>query len=332
MKLLALLGCLAALAAAGCGSKKDETGPGAPERFDLLLDFTPNADHAGIYAAQKNGHFRDVGLDVKIRQPTDAAAPISQVAAGRVDLAISYEPELLRARAKGEDLVAVGALVRAPLTSIVSLPGGGVTSPESLAGKTVGTAGIDYQSAFLKTILQKAGVPEERVKERDLGFSLVPGLVSKKVDAVLGAYWNYEAVELEQKKKSPRVIRIEKAGVPTYDELVFVANGAKLDENRDQIRRFLGALALGTKDLAADPEKGIEGLLQKNRDLDPKLQRASVRVTLPLLKPERGRPFGYQDPREWGAFARWMRENGILRSTADTGGAFTNELLPGRGP
>jgi putative hydroxymethylpyrimidine transport system substrate-binding protein len=312
--------------AAGCGEKEEELKPGAPQKLELMLDFFPNADHAAIYAAEAGGHFEDVGLEVEIRQPPDPAAPLKQVAAGRVDLAISYEPEILRARDQGLAVVGVGALVQAPLTSIISLPGAGIRTPEDLDGKVVGTAGIDYQFAYLTAIAKQAGAD---VEQRDVGFNLSAALLSKKVDAVLGAFWNYEGTDLRLRRRDPRIIRLEQAGVPTYDELVFVANA---DREDDRIRRFVAALERGADDLRRDPDAGLKGLLEANRDLDPKLQRAVVDVTLPLFRPPRGKPYGWQEPKDWNAFARWMRDNELLENEVDARGAFTNEYLPGAGP
>ncbi len=327
---LAVALLLAALGA-GCGEKEDVLEPGEPQELTLMLDYFPNADHAGIYAAQAGGDFADAGLDVTIRQPPDPAAPIKQVAAGRVDLAVSYEPEVLRARDQGLRVVSVGALVRKPLTSIMSLPKAGIRTPADLAGKTVGTAGIDYQSAYLQTILIDAGVDPKTVKERNVGFSLTPALLTGKVDATLGAFWNYEGTELRLKGRDPRIIRMEKAGVPTYDELVLVANESALERDGGRIRAFVTALARGTRELARNPQQGIEALLDANPDLDPKLQRAVVRVTLPLFLPVEGRPFGWQAPGEWQTFTAWMRENGLLKELPDATGSFTNEYLPGQG-
>jgi putative hydroxymethylpyrimidine transport system substrate-binding protein len=314
------------LLAAGCGEKEESLAPGERQKLELMLDFFPNADHAPIYAADAGGHFEDVGLDVEIRQPPDPAAPLKHVAAGRVDLAISYEPEVLRARDKGLAVVAVGALVQAPLTSIISLPGARIRTPEDLDGKVVGTAGIDYQSAYLSAISKQAGA---KVEQRDVGFNLSAALLSKKVDAVLGAFWNYEGTDLRLRKRDPRIIRLEQAGVPTYDELVFVANADREDE---RIKRFVAALERGTEDLRRDPGAGVKGLLDANRDLDPELQRAVVDVTLPLFQPPRGKPYGWQDPNEWNAFAKWMRDNELLEDAIDARGAFTNGYLPGAGP
>jgi putative hydroxymethylpyrimidine transport system substrate-binding protein len=331
LALALILTLLLSAAASGCGEKEDVLEAGAPEGFTLMLDYFPNADHAAIYAAKASGEFEAAGLDVEIRQPPDPAAPIKQVAAGRVDLALSYEPEVLRARDQGLRVVSVAALVRKPLTSIVSLPKARIRNPRDLQGKTVGTAGIDYQSAYLRTILTDAGVDPSTVKERNVGFSLTPALLTGRVDAVLGAFWNYEGTELRRKGRSPRIIRMERAGVPTYDELVLVANASALERDGGRLRAFIGALGRGTQGLARNPDRGVQPLLDANPDLDPALQRAVVRVTLPLLLPPRGRPFGFQDPGEWQAFAAWMRENRLLTEIPDATGAFTNELLPGQG-
>jgi putative hydroxymethylpyrimidine transport system substrate-binding protein len=330
LRLVPLLLLLVAVLA-GCGEKQDALEPSGSKRIELMLDYFPNADHAGIYAAQAAGDFKQAGLDVEIRQPPDPAAPLKQLAAGRVDLAISYEPEVLRARDKGLNVVSVGALVQRPLTSIISLPAAKIRRPADLKGKTVGTAGIDYQSAYLQTILEDAGVDPGSVKERNVGFSLVPALLTGKVDAVLGAFWNYEGTELRLKGKHPRIIRMDQAGVPSYNELVLVANADALERDKDKLRAFIGALSRGTRDLRKDPDKAIEGLLDANPDLDPELQRAAVKVTLPLFEAPKGEPYGWQDPKQWDAFGAWMQENKLLKNPPDVRAAFDNELLPGSG-
>lgn len=324
-RLLVPLAVICALAA-GCGEKEESLEPGAAERLELMLDFFPNADHAPIYAAEAGGHFADVGLDVAIRQPPDPAAPLKQVTAGRVDMAISYEPEVLRARDKGLAVIAVGALVQAPLTSIISLPQADIRRPEDLDGKVVGTAGLDYQSAYLDSIARKAGI---EVEHRDVGFNLSGALLAERVDATLGAFWNYEGTDLRLRGRNPQIIRIERAGVPTYDELVFVANADREDD--DRIRRFIAAVARGLDDLERNPKRALDGLLEANPDLDPRLQRAVVDVTLPLFRAPRGSPYGWQDPDEWNRFTRWMRNNELVENLLDARGAFTNEYLPGQG-
>jgi putative hydroxymethylpyrimidine transport system substrate-binding protein len=327
--ILALLAGLIVLA--GCGEKEDSLGPKDATELSLMLDFFPNADHAGIYAAQAGGHFEDAGLKVDIRQPPDPAAPIKQVAAGRVDLAVSYEPELLRARDQGLKVISVAALVREPLTSIMSLPRAKIRSPKDLEGKRVGYAGIDYQQAYLRTILLNAGLDPNSVKVRDVGFNLSPALLTKKVDAVIGAFWNYEGTDLRLRKRKPRIIKVDDAGVPTYDELVLVANESALERDDQKLRAFISALSRGTRDLERNPKAAIEGLLDANPDLDPKLQREVVKVTLPLFLPPEGKPFGHQDPKQREAFAAWAFENKLVTKIQDATGTFTNDLLPGAG-
>jgi putative hydroxymethylpyrimidine transport system substrate-binding protein len=322
----------AALALAACGEKEDPTPGAAPtQRVSLMLDFFPNADHAPLYAAQAGGHFRDAGIDVRVQVPSDPAAPLKLLAAGRVDVAISYEPELLLARDKGLRLVSVAALVQKPLTSIMALPAARIRRPSDLDGKKVGTAGIPYQSAYLRSILEEAGVDPARVKEINVGFTLVPAMLSKRVDATLGAFWNYEGVELQRERKRPTIIRMERAGVPTYDELVIVVREEFARERGEVVRRFLQALARGAGAVRADPDAGVTPLLKANKDLERGLQLASVRRTLPVFFPdEEERPFGWQDPVEWAAYSRWMLESRLVKRLPSAR-ALTNEFLPGEG-
>jgi putative hydroxymethylpyrimidine transport system substrate-binding protein len=330
-RLVPLLLLLAIATIAACGEKQDTLEPSGSKRVELMLDYFPNADHAGIYAAQAAGDFEQAGLDVKIRQPPDPAAPLKQLAAGRVDLAISYEPEVLRARDEGLNVVSVGAIVQRPLTSIISLPAAKVRRPADLKGKTVGTAGIDYQTAYLRTILEDAGVDPDSAKVRNVGFGLVPALLTGKVDAILGGFWNYEGVQLRLKGKRPRIIRMDEAGVPSYNELVLVANADALERDRSKLRAFIGALSRGRRELRSDPDKAIDGLLEANPDLDPELQRASVKVTLPLFEAPKGKPYGWQDPKQWDEFGAWMQENKLLKHPPDVRASFDNQLLPGAG-
>jgi putative hydroxymethylpyrimidine transport system substrate-binding protein len=331
----ALLALVCAVVVAACGEKKETAGAPKREQVRLMLDFFPNADHAGIYAAQGTGAFDKAGLDVRIETPSDPSAPLKLLAAGRVDLAISYEPELLLARDRGQKLVAVGALVQKPLTSVMSIGRRAVADPKQLAGKTVGTAGIPYQSAYLKAILGTAGVDPASVKEVNVGFNLVPAMLSGKVGATLGAYWNYEAIQLAQQRKRPKVIRMEKAGVPTYNELVVVARESDLDAETGgaKVRRFMRALTQGMAALRKDPDSGIDPLMRANRDLDRRLQEASVKATMPVFFPaDRAQPFGFMNPAEWAAYGDWMARNRLLRKPLDAGRALTNEFLPGQGP
>jgi putative hydroxymethylpyrimidine transport system substrate-binding protein len=337
MRTLRTIAALAAVAAlAGCGEKA-EPGSGASgsrDDFRLVLDYFPNADHAGLYAAQATGAYARAGLNVKIQAPPDPSAPLKLLRAGRADLVISYEPELLLARDKGAtDLVAVGALVQKPLTSLIALPGSHVAGAKDLAGKRVGTAGISYQDAYLKTILAKAGVDPGSVKETGVGFDLIRPLITGRVDATLGAFWNYEGVDLQRRGKNPRILRMDQLGVPTYAELVFVARKQDLDENgASKLRRFLQATAQGQKALERNPAVGVDALLKASNGLDRGLQTAAVKATLPVFFPAGSQhSFGWQDPNAWDAYGRWMQQNKLVTRPPDAARALTNEFLPGEG-
>jgi putative hydroxymethylpyrimidine transport system substrate-binding protein len=330
--LCALIALAAGVALSACGEKSESVSAKiTPHSFELALDWFPNADHVAIYEAAAKGYFRDVGLDVKPHVPSDPAAPIKQVAAGRVDLAISYEPEVFLARQQGLPVVAVAALVQRPLTSLMAIGSKNIKRPSDLRGKRVGTAGIPYQSAYLRTILERARVKPSAVKETNVGASLLPAMLSGKVDATLGAFWNVEGVELRQRGRKPVVVPVDRLGVPAYDELVLVANERDLDGKRDDLRLFIGALAKGAREARRDPRGAATALLDANKDLKAKLARESVRVTLPALFPSGDRPWGYIDPAEWRLYGAWMFGHQLLKERPVTDEAFNNDLLPGEG-
>jgi putative hydroxymethylpyrimidine transport system substrate-binding protein len=329
-RLTLLIAALAAIAlVAGCGERKEQLGPSGQRDLELMLDWVPNPDHAGIYAAEGRGFFRAVGIGLTIRRPADPSAPIKQVAAGRVDLAISYEPEVLRARDQGAKVVAVAAIVPRPLTSVISLPPDDVPNAQALRGKTVGTAGIDYQDAFLDAMLRRANVDPADVKRRNVGFDLQKALLTGRVDATLGGFKNVEVVDLTLQRKNPTYFTVDEAGIPPYDELVLVTSEDTLARKGDAIRSFLGALARGTELAQRDPATAAGFLARANRELDPRLLREGTAAT-PFAQPN-GRPFGYQDPGQWERFAQFMRDARILQHDPDAASAFTNELLPGQG-
>ncbi len=316
------------LAFAACGEKSEDVS-GERQSFSLTLDFYPNPDHAGIYMAQKLGYFEEAGLDVSIDAPSDPAAPVKQVAAGRTDLAISYEPEVALAREQGLDVVAVGALVDRPLTSLIWLKASGIKGVGDLKGKTVATAGIPYQDAFLKTILARVKMSPEDVKAVNVGFGLLPALVGGSAQAMLGGYSNVEGVDLRERGKAPVVTPVDKLGVPTYDELVFVANRGKLEEDPEKFRLFLAALRRGTEAAIENPGAATKAITEANPDLEPKLAAAEVKATLPLLGAGRGnQPYGYMDPEEWETFAGWMRDNDLIESLPQTSELLDDSYLP----
>jgi putative hydroxymethylpyrimidine transport system substrate-binding protein len=321
-----------ALGLAACG-EKSEDGSAEAQPLNLTLDFFPNADHAGIYMAQKLGYFEEAGLDVSIDTPSDPAAPLKLVAAGQSDLAISYEPEVALAHEQGLDVVAIGALVNRPLTSLIWLGKSGIKGVGDLKGKTVATAGIPYQKAFLKTILSRVQLAPGDVKEVNVGFGLLPALLGGSAEAMLGGYSNVEGVDLRQRGKDPVVTPVDRLGVPTYDELVLVASREALAAEPQKFRLFIAALQRGTDAAVKQPHAAAQAVLEANNGLDPKLTEAEVEATLPLLAARTpGQPYGYMDPAEWGTFAGWMRDNGLIESLPEPGELLNNSYLSGEIP
>jgi putative hydroxymethylpyrimidine transport system substrate-binding protein len=322
-----------AVALSACGTKQDVTSTAKTKQFNVMLDFFPNADHAALYSAIAHGDFRAVGLDVRPQTPAEPAEPLKLLAAGKVDMAISYEPELLLARDQGLKLVSIAALVQRPLTSIIALPRQHVTSVATLKGKRVGTAGIPYQAAELHTALLAAGVDPASVKETNVGFNLVGAMLSGKVAATLGGFWNYEGIQLRLLHRHPTVIPVDRAGVPTYDELVLVVREDEAHSRGQDLRAFLEAFTRGERETRSNPAAAAALVVKANPSLEPKLQLASIEQTLPAAVPAgHGKPFGYQDPAAWAAFGSWMYDHQLLKHYPNAGlPPFTNEFLPGQG-
>jgi putative hydroxymethylpyrimidine transport system substrate-binding protein len=335
-RVLTVLTALAAtLGLAACGEKHDvlTAPPGSASPLTVMLDYLPNADHVGLYEALANGDFAQAGLNVHVQIPSGPATPLKLLAAGKVDVAISYEPEVLLARSQGIPLVAVAAIAQKPLTSIISLASKHIRTPADLRGKTVGTAGIPYQSAYLSTILQHAGVPDSSVQRVNVGFNLVPAMLSGQVDATLGGYWNYEAIQLQQAGRHPNVIPVNDAGVPTYNELVLVVRKGTIIDHANLIRRFVQALARGYQAARANEQAAVANLLKANPSLDRKLQTASVKATMPDFFPPAGKPWGWMNGGEWYAFGRWMLANHLISDPKGDviAGSNDTELLAGQG-
>jgi putative hydroxymethylpyrimidine transport system substrate-binding protein len=333
-KALAALVLVLPLVLAACGEKSASLSgsTGSSQSLTLMLDWIPNADHVGIYQALAEGDFKQAGLNVHIEVPTDPATPLQLLAEGKVDVAISYEPEVFLARNHGLPLVSVGAIVQKPLTSIISIGSKHITSVRQLRDKRVGDAGIPYQHAYLTTILDRAGVPASSVKEINVGANLVPAMLSGRVDATLGGYWNVEALELAQRNKHPHVIRMDRVGVPTYDELVLVVRRSTLSNHADVIRRFVQAMARGYESARRDPAGAVTNLVRAAPGLDSSLQRASVRATLPVFFPTGAKPWGWQYPSQWNAYGQWMLKHHLITNPNAVLDASTNELLAGQGP
>lgn len=332
---LALLS--APLLMVACSGKNEDVDPANPDRTKMrvALDWYANPDHAGFLVTRDRGYFDSAGLDVSLETPTDPALPIKQVAAGEVDLAISYAPEVLLARERGSDVVAVAAIVDRPLTSMIWLKKSKVKSVRDLEGKTVSTAGIPYQQAYLDTILERAGLAPDAVRRVGVGQGLSASILGGRAAATLGPFWNIEGVDLKISGKKPVIKPVDELGIPTYDELVLVANGEDLAADPQPVCLFLAALARGTADAIAGPNLATSAVIEANPALarEKKTTAAQVRATLPLLEGrQEGEDFGYMSLVEWQQFINWAFENGVLEASQRAVDAVSDDYLPGRCP
>lgn len=321
-RLVPLLVLVFAIVAAGCGSKSHSATPAKPPAtlLNVMLDWTPNPDHAAIFVAQQRGLFRRAGLTVKVRSPADPTTPLKLVAAGRTDLAISYESELFFAAQKHLPVLAVASLVPQPLDSMISLE-----PLASLRGHTVGITGVPSDDAFLATILAHQHLTRQDVKVVHVGYNLVPALLAHRVDAILGGYRNVEGIQLQQRGLHPTITPVDRAGVPSYDELVVVASSQRLARETayaDAVQRFIAALAEGTRVATTDGAAALAATTAVTKSPAAFLRR-SVPATVALLH---GAPC--LSEAAWTAFGRWMAARGLLPKALPGNAAMTTAYLP----
>jgi putative hydroxymethylpyrimidine transport system substrate-binding protein len=332
---LAAAGATIALVAAGCGSASS-TPPGSSNAAQktatttlLLLDWFPNPDHISLYLAQQNGDFAAQGLNVKFQSPSNVADALKLVSLGQIPLAISYEPNMITAAAKGLNVTTVGALIPTPLDTLILSGKRGVTEPSQLAGKSVGTTGDPVVNAIYGAVVKKYGIAAGQTKLVSVSEGLIPAMVLGRVSAIIGGYRNVEAIQLGLKGLDPRVFRVDENGVPTYDELVVVANKKKLASDpayRATVKDFLAGLAKGDAAAQADPAAALAAITRAAKGYTATELRKMVEATAPLLKNSGG--FGAMDITAWQHFADWMKTEGLIDRSVNAGSVVDASLLP----
>ena len=304
----ALALALPAALAAGCG------GGGTPVRdARVVLDFTPNAAHAGIFGAVRYRTDRAQGVRLVIREPGASTDALELLAAHRVDLAVLDIHDLGLAREMGQDVVGVGALVQRPLASVIAGPG--VNRPLELEGRRVGVTGLPSDDAVLRAVVQGDGGSFARVRRTTIGFSAVPTLVARKVAAAT-AFWNVEGVTLRARGVRTHEFRVDSYGAPTYPELVFVTTRDVLRRNRDLVRHALAAIAAGTSAALRHPSS-VVAAISHDAQADASLIRRELVAVRPALTPPIR--LNRRALREWAAFDVRF---GILRRRPDVRRAF----------
>jgi putative hydroxymethylpyrimidine transport system substrate-binding protein len=284
----------------------------AADRLTVMLDWFINPDHAPLYVALERGYFAEQGLDVRFVAPSDPNDPPKLVAAGRADIAVSYQPQLHLQVAQGLPLRRIATLVATPLNSLVVLADGPIQTIADLKGKKVGFSVGGFEDALLGAMLERHGLTLDDIELINVNFSLSPSLISEQVDAVIGAFRNFELNQMDILNRPGRAFFVEEEGVPSYDELILVANANNLDDPR--LTRFLTALEQGVQYLVNHPNESWQLFIKGRSDLDDELNRRAWAATLPrfALRPaalDRGR---------YARFAEFLKERGMLETVLPT--------------
>ena len=325
MRRALLVAATLAVLLAGCGSPTGNDRPN--EEASLLLDFVPNAVHAGIYMAHERGYDEAEGVTLDVKAPTESTDAPKLLQAGKVDFAILDIHDLGLARERGADLVGVMAIVQRPLAAVLAEPN--ISTPRDLEGKRAGVTGLPSDVAVLRSVVKGAGGDPDRVKETTIGFEAVKALLARRV-AGATAFWNVEGVALKARRPGVHEFRVDDFGAPAYPELVLCVTRQTLDERKPVVQAAIRALQRGYLAAQDDPESALSAMTAA----DPELDRAALAPQLDAIAPAftaGARSYGQLRPdvlREW---ARWDSEFGILRSPPDVATAFDTTLV-GRAP
>jgi len=319
LPLVALLACAAPLAA--CGGTSGSPSPDADAT--LMLDFTPNAVHAGIYTALARGFDTAEGVHLHVRVPGSSTDAVKLLLSGRTQFSIMDVHDLAIAGAQGRRLVAVMAIVQRPLAAVLAQPD--VRTPRDLEGRKVGVTGLPSDDAVLRSIVAGAGGDYARVEKVTIGFDAVPALLGGRV-AGATAFWNDEGVALKAKRPGTREFRVDDYGAPPYPELVLATARSTLRDDRPLVDATVRALVRGYGVTVSDPASSLADLEAAVPGLDAKQLQAQLDALEPALSPP-GEPIGALDPRVLAQWARWEARFGIVARPPDLAALFdTREL------
>jgi putative hydroxymethylpyrimidine transport system substrate-binding protein len=292
----------------------------------VILDWYPNAVHSFFYQALENGYFTEEGLDVSFEPPAETNDPLKLVAAGKVPFAVSYQNQIVTARSEKLPVVSVAAIVRKPLTQLMVSEASGITRPKDLEGRKIGYSSIELYRTFVETMVKNDGGDPKKVEFIDIGWDLIPAMINKRVDGIMGGFINHEKPILADKGMNIRIIEGVKYGLVDYYELVLVTNEKMLEEDRETVEGFVRAMRKGYADMVTNPQKSLDLLLTKQRKefpLKADIEKQSLDMLLPLMDAGK-QPYGYQSEQSWKEAAKWMYDNGAIEKPIEANEAFIN--------
>ncbi len=280
----------------------------AQTRLTVLLDWFVNPDHGPLFVAEELGYFAEAGLKVEMIAPADPNDPPKLVAAGKADVAISYQPQLHLQVAEGLPVVRVATLVATPLNTLVVLKDGPIASLADFKGRKIGYSVGGFESALLSAMLGSAKLTLKDVTMVNVNFNLSPALVTGRVDAVIGAYRNFELNQLDLLGKPGRAFHVEEHGVPTYDELILIAHRERMDAGA--LRRLVDAIERGRRYMANHPGESWDLFRKGRKDVDNELNVRAWRDTLPRFA---HRPAAL-DRQRYERFAAFLKDQGLIKT------------------
>lgn len=297
-----------------------------PHKMTIMLDWYPNAVHSFLYAAQQNGYFAEEDLEVDIQMPADSNDALKLVAANQVDLALSYQPQVLMARGENIPVRSIAAIVRHPLNHLMVPQDGSVNRPKELTGKRIGYSSIPLYEAMIHTMIQSDGGDPQSSNLIDVGFDLIPAIATEQVDGIMGGFINHEQLILAKEGHPVTSFNPTDYGVPDYYELVLVASEQGLQDSEAYFKKFLNAITKGQEYVQENPEQALE-LLLKHEDatspLDKEIEDKSLQILLPLMNAG-DQAFGYQELSSWENVQKWLTENDLLQGEIKIQDAFIN--------
>jgi putative hydroxymethylpyrimidine transport system substrate-binding protein len=284
----------------------------AKDQITVLLDWFINPDHAPLIVAEQTGLFDKASLNVTLVEPADPSLPPKLAAAKKADVAISYQPSLMVDLNNQLPLIRIGTIVNSPLNSLVVLADSGIQRISDLKGKTVGFSVGGFEDAVLGAMLESQGLTLDDVNLVNVNFALSPSLYAGKVDAVIGAFRNFELNQMDIDGRPGRAFYPEDHGVPAYEELILVAHPDYA--GTDKLERFLTVLDQATRMIINDPETSYRSFVSfRPDDLDNELNRRAWRDTLPKL----ARETRQTDPNSWNKFAHFMKHRDLIDNIPD---------------